>query len=59
MHPPPDWSEPEFFNIKEPKNRFQDTNSARLCSLVERNDNPIPTRFLAPLDCLKIPALDG
>jgi hypothetical protein len=22
-------------------------------------DNPIPTRFLAPVDCLKIPALAG
>ncbi len=22
-----------------------------------RNDNPIPTRFLAPIDCLKIPAV--
>ena len=32
-------------------------NSASLCSLVGRYDNPIPTRFLAPIDCLKIPAL--
>ncbi len=32
-------------------------NSASLCSLVGRYDNPIPTRFLAPLDCLKIPAV--
>jgi hypothetical protein len=38
-----------FEQIKKPKNRFQGTNSARY-------DNPIPTRFLAPLDCLKIPA---
>jgi hypothetical protein len=34
------------------------TNSASICSLAGRYDNPIPTRFLAPLDCLKIPALD-
>ncbi len=27
-----------------------------LCSLVGRYDNPIPTRFLAPINCLKIPA---
>ncbi len=31
-------------------------NSASLCSLAGRYDNPIPTRFLAPIDCLKIPA---
>jgi hypothetical protein len=42
----------------EPKNRFQETNSARLCSQAGRYDNPIPTRFLAPVDCLKIPAQD-
>jgi hypothetical protein len=40
----------------EPKNRFQGTNSARLCSLAGLYDKPIPTRFLAPIDCLKIPA---
>ncbi len=38
-------------------NRFQGINSASLCSLAGRYDNPIPTRFLAPIDCLKIPAL--
>jgi hypothetical protein len=32
-------------------------NSASLCSLAGRYDNPIPTRFLAHIDCLKIPAL--
>jgi hypothetical protein len=31
-------------------------NSASLCSMAGRYDNPIPTRFLAPVDCLKIPA---
>jgi hypothetical protein len=25
--------------------------------LVGRYDNPIPTLFLAPIDCLKLPAL--
>jgi hypothetical protein len=50
-------SETEFLNFKEPMNRFQGTNSARLCSLAGRYDNPIPSRFLAPIDCLKIPAL--
>jgi hypothetical protein len=34
-------------------------NSASLCSLVGRYDNPIPTRFLDPIDCLKIPVLAG
>ncbi len=33
--------------------------SASLCSLVGHYDNPIPTQFLAPRDCLKIPALNG
>ncbi len=32
---------------------------ARLCSLAGRYDNPIPTRFLAPIDCYKIPAQDS
>jgi len=35
---------------------FQGMNSASLCSLAGQYDNPIPTRFLAPIDCLKIPA---
>jgi hypothetical protein len=30
--------------------------SASLRSLAGRYDNPIPTRFLAPIDCSKIPA---
>jgi hypothetical protein len=41
----------------KPRNRFQGMNSASLCSLAGRYDNPIPTRFLAPIDCLKSPAL--
>ncbi len=32
-------------------------NSASLCSLAGRYDNPIPTLFLAQIDCFKIPAL--
>jgi hypothetical protein len=32
-------------------------NSASLCSMAARYDNPIPTRCLAPIDFLKIPAL--
>jgi hypothetical protein len=41
----------------EPRNRFQGMNSASLCSLAGRYDQPLPPRFLAPIDCLKIPAL--
>ena len=32
-------------------------NSASLCSLAGQYDSPIPIRFLAPIDCSKIPAL--
>jgi hypothetical protein len=32
-------------------------NSTSLCSLAGRYENPTPTWFLAPIDCLKIPAL--
>ncbi len=41
----------------EPRNRFRGINSARLCSLAGRYDNPIHTRFLTIINCLKIPAL--
>ncbi len=47
---------PVFLNFIEPRNRFQGKNSASLCSLAGRYDNPVPTQFLAPIDCLKIPA---
>jgi hypothetical protein len=40
-------------------NRFQGIDSASLCSLAGRYNNPIPTRILAPMDCYKIPALGG
>jgi hypothetical protein len=33
----------------EPRNQVQGTNSASLCSLAGRYDNPIPPRFLAPM----------
>jgi hypothetical protein len=32
-------------------------DSASICSLAGRYDNPNPTRFLAPVDCSKILAL--
>jgi hypothetical protein len=50
---------PKLLNFKGPRNRFQGINSARLCSLAGRYVNPIPTLFLAPIDCLKIPAQVG
>jgi hypothetical protein len=40
--------------FKEPRNQFQGIDSASLCSLAGRYDNHIPTRFLAPIDCVKI-----
>ncbi len=47
---------PNFWTSKEPKNQFQGTNSARLCSLAGRYDNPVSTRFLVHTDCWQIPA---
>jgi hypothetical protein len=45
MHASPLQSaEPEFVNIQEAPG----TDSAGLCSLAGRYNNPIPTRFLAP-----------
>ncbi len=41
-----------------PRNRFQGMNSANLCSLAGRYDNPLLPRFLVPIDSLKIPARD-
>jgi hypothetical protein len=40
-----------------PRNRFQGMYSASLCILAGRYDNL--TRFLAPIDCFKIPALSS
>jgi hypothetical protein len=48
-----------FKTFMEPRNRYQGMNSASLCSLAGRSDNPIPPRFLAPIDSLKSPALAG
>jgi hypothetical protein len=53
----PEELSPNFKTFKEPMNRFQGFDSASLCSLAGRYDNPVPSRFLAPIDCLKIPAL--
>jgi hypothetical protein len=47
-----------FYTFMEPGNRFQGLNSASLCSLAGRYGNPFPSRFLSPMDCLKIPALN-
>ncbi len=45
-----------FKTSMEPRNRFQGIDSASLCSLAGRYENPFPTWFLAPIDCSKIPA---
>jgi hypothetical protein len=45
--------------FKKPGNRSkQSIPPAFICSLKGRYDNPIPTLFLAPIDCSKIPALE-
>jgi hypothetical protein len=49
---------PHFLTFMDPRNRFQGMNSACLCSLPGRYDNPNLTRFLAPIECLKIPPVD-
>jgi hypothetical protein len=47
------WSELEFLNFYgEPKNRFQETITQPGWPVRQ----PIPNRFLAPIDCLKIQA---
>jgi len=46
-----------FKLLRSPRIDSKGTNSSRLCSLAGRYDNPIPTRSLAPIDGLKIPAL--
>jgi hypothetical protein len=52
--PPP---EAVFLNVYgAQESQFQGMNFASLRSLAGRYDNPIPTRCLAPIDCLKIPA---
>jgi hypothetical protein len=54
-----DKPEPVLLNVSGDRNRFLGMNFASLCSLAGRYDNPIPTRFLGPIDCLKIPAQDA
>ncbi len=49
---------PVFLNVygaqeSIPRNEFRQP----MYSLAGRYDNPIPTRFRAPIDCLKIPSL--
>jgi hypothetical protein len=41
-----------FYTLRSPE-----IDSASLCRLAGRYDNPIPVRFLASIDCSKIPAL--
>jgi hypothetical protein len=51
-------TEPVFFNVHGapesiPRNEFRQPT---VCSLAGRYDNPLPPRFLATIDSLKIPA---
>jgi hypothetical protein len=48
-----------FLNVYGAQELIPRMNSASLCSLAGQYDNPIPTRFLAPIDFLKIPALES
>jgi hypothetical protein len=50
---PNQWS--KYF-LALPNPILYETEQSPLCSMAGRYDNPIPTRFLAPIDCLKIPA---
>jgi hypothetical protein len=50
-----DKQSPYFQTFMEPRNRYQGMNSASLCSLAGRYDNPFPPRFLASIDSLNIP----
>jgi hypothetical protein len=45
--------------FKKPRNRFLGIHSASLCNPAGWYDKPILTRFLAPIDCSKSPALAG
>jgi hypothetical protein len=45
-----------FQTLMEPRNRFQGIDSASHCIQEGRYDSPNPARFLATIDCSKIPA---
>jgi hypothetical protein len=49
--------EPVFLNVYGAQESIPRNEFRQPCSLEGRYDNPIPTRFLVPIDCLKIPAL--
>jgi len=55
--PPPQPLEPIFLNVYGAQESIPRNEFRHLCSLAGRYNNPIPTWFLAPIDCLKIPAL--
>ncbi len=51
------FSEPVFLNVYGAPESISRMSSASLRSLAGRYDNPLPPRFLAPIDSLKIPVL--
>jgi hypothetical protein len=50
------YSEPVFLNVYGAPELIPRNNSASLCSLAGRYDDPIPPQFTAPIDFLKFPA---
>jgi hypothetical protein len=52
--------EPVFLNVYGAQESIPiyEFRQPTVCSLAGRYDNPIPTRCLTPIDCLKIPALN-
>ncbi len=48
--PPAYVAELEFLNFYEAQESIQGSNSAGLCSLAVRYNNPIPTWFLSPIE---------
>jgi hypothetical protein len=47
------WPEPVFLNVYGAQESILRNESASLCSLAGRYNNPIHTRYLAPIECLK------
>ncbi len=48
--------EPEFLNVYGAQELISRNQFCSLCSPAGQYDNPFPTRFLASIECLKIPA---
>jgi hypothetical protein len=51
-------TEPELLNFLEAQKSFPRNQFSQLMCLAGWYENPVPTRFLAPIDLLKISALE-